>query len=537
MSPGKRISISSIVDQVRKFNQQLLLLAISRCVARLDSQPGRMEDVLVPVRIGSHVVERKVTLATHSLATLTRITLAHGNQRARREPTDLDIGTLDTRVRQLPAYMGTQPLGTQRPGFGMESLREALFQMAYDQFPMQINDEMLQIGRSILLFEKIPQILRQEGETPPIEIGNAIREVYGMTMRQFMATGFLTYKYAQAQAGNTMRISEFHRFLDNALPGRWMGEEHDRPTSKSFDLFLQSTARNYEWFRKEIGNLTSTDERFTRVEKWPLLAYPIVRLNDDEILAPIPKMLIDRVASGVFHDLANHFQGAKGNSFRDYFGRIFERYVGHHLEQVFPLEDLIPETQYTVEGQTRSTPDWTVNSSFGAIVMECRSSSFKRDTRKFADMPHIIKDLERIGTDPLVNGCRKIDDLKANKTEVKLKRTDNVRFGLCTFERLMPLGFFGTLLADQIPELVESGFQFYIMPLAELELICAYQNPAIFIQAIDALTFDERWRLSFDEGEKRFDSVIQVDPDSSIVHDAAAEFFGMFGVVEEGGTC
>lgn len=502
----------------------------------LDNQPGRMRDVVVPVRLGAHIIGRNMTLATHSLAVLTRITLAHGNQWARREPKDHDIATLDNWVRGLPAFMGTEPLGTQPPGFGMGSLHEALFQMSYDQFPVQYEDEMVQIGRSILLFEKTPQILRQEGSESPIEIDNAVRDVYGMSMRQFMATGYVTYKYILVRAGDVMRISEIHRFLDNDLPGLWAGKEHDRPTSKSLDLFLQKTARDYAWFREEIGNLINTDERFTRVEKWPLPAYPIVRMNDNEFLAPIPKMLIDRVASGVFHDLANHFQGANGNSFRDYFGRIFERYVGYHLEQAFPLEDLIPETPYTVNKQSRSTPDWTVNSSFGAIVMECRSASFKQDTRKFANMPRIINDLERIGTDPLKKGSSKIHDMKANITEIKLKNTDNIRFGLCTFERLLPLGLFGTLLANQIPSLVENGFQFYIMPLEELELICAYKDPSIFIRAIDALTFDERWRAPFDEGvEKRLDSVTPVvDPPSSIVHDAAGEFRRMCGDINEG---
>ena len=354
----------------------------------------------------------------------------------------------------------------------------------------------------------------------PIEINDAFIEISGMTMRQFMMTGCLIHSIAKDKQGDSMRISEIRSFFDNDLPSVWRGDEADRPTARSLDKFLQITTLDCNEFRQAIGDLMTDDERFVRVEKWPLPAYPIIRIGQDEILAPIPKMLIDRVSVSIFHDLANHFK-----EFRPYFGRIFERYVGYNLELVFPKEYLISETTYKASKQNRSTPDWTVNSPDGAIMIECRSSSFTRDTRRFADMPHIVKDLERIGIDPLRKGVQKINDLKMGNAAFPLKNTADTRFGICTFERLEPLNLYGILLANQIPTELAKGFRFHIAPLVELEQMCAFKDPSLFVQVIDILTFDEGWHDPSHSVQKRLDEVISKPPDSFIVREAADNFF------------
>lgn len=463
---------------------------------------------------------------THSLAVLARITLAHGNQWAKREPTDADVARLDNWVRQLPAFIGINPLGSRPYGTNIEAAYETFFQLSYDQFPLQRRDGWLGIGRALLLFEKIPQILHGEGVKLPIEINDAFMEISGMTMREFMMTGCRIYKMAKDKQGGLMQISEMHRFFDNDLPSIWRGDESDRPTARSLDKFLQIAARDCNEFRRAIGDLMTDDERFVRVEKWPLPTYPIIRIGRDEILAPIPKMLLDRVSTGIFHDLANHFAGqGVSNKFRSYFGRIFERYIGYHLELVFPKEYLIPETKYRASKQNRSTPDWTVNSPDGAIMIECRSSLFTLDARRFADMPRIVSDLERIGADPLRKGVQKINELKMDNAAFPLKSTADVRFGICTFERLEPLNLYGILLADQIPTELAEGFLFHIAPLGELERICALRDPSLFVQAIDVLTFDESWRDPFHSVQKRLDEVIPKHPESFIVREASDNFF------------
>lgn len=529
MSRAEDIPLSYIVGRIRKFSQRALLLAISRLAAGLDGKPKRMEEVVIPKFIGSHVIHQESLLATHSLAVLTRITLAHGNQWARREPTDDDVARLDNWVRQLPPFRGTQPLGSKPSGTNTEALRESFFQLSYDQFPLQRHNDNRDIGRSLLLFETIPHMMKDEGKPISTDIGESFREIWGMTLRQFMVTGYIVYAQNQAQTGKAMRIKEFNRLLDNDLPGVWRGNESDLPTSASFERFLQIYALGCDEFRQKIGDLTKDDERFVRVEKWPLHAYPIVRLGKNEILAPIPKMLIDRITNGVFHDIANHFKGAGGvNSFRADFGHIFERYVGYNLELVFPREYLVPETQYQAAKQTRSTPDWTINSPDGAIAIECRSSSFRLDTRTFADMQRITKDLVRIATDPLIKGAGKISDLKKNMA-FPLKSANDVRFGICTFERLHPLGLFGAILADEITSAIEEGFQFYIAQLVELERICAFKDPSLFIQFIDTLTFDEGWRDPLSEVHKRLNNPTSRTPTSSILRDKADEFIELFG--------
>ena len=242
-------SISELITEVRKFNQRGLLIAIAKHATEMFDEEGRIRVFEFSVQFGSYEVHRRAILATHSLASLTRIVLAHGSYWAKDVPTLSDIIRLDSWVRHLSPYTGNSRTSD------LESIYEMLFQASYHQFPMQLHNEYIQIGRSLAVFEKIPEALANEGEESLLSISSTFDETLGMSLRQFMATGFVIAAYALQN--NLMRVSEIHRFLTEELPAIWTGNPQDCPTPISLTRFLEVTSLDCAEFKKEIGDLSA----------------------------------------------------------------------------------------------------------------------------------------------------------------------------------------------------------------------------------------------------------------------------------------
>jgi hypothetical protein len=259
---------------------------------------------------------------------------------------------------------------------------------------------------------------------------------------------------------------------------------------------------DFQGFAENIGDLREQDECLIALDFQPFLQYPVVRSGNDEYMVPIPKLLIDRFTNGLFHDFANRMKGSgHANSFRTYFGKLFERYVGLQLSMVFDPTQLNPEQNYGKAGKT--TPDWVVNDPELSLAIECRSSTFTLDTQKYADLDRITRDLGKIGVDTLVHIWPKIQDIQEAQTHISLASERAPLQVICTFESLEPIGMFGAFLRGEIRRL--SGKEppkFYLMPVTYLEAMCATENREDFFRALMKLEVDEKWSDPSDEGPR-----------------------------------
>ena len=291
---------------------------------------------------------------------------------------------------------------------------------------------------------------------------------------------------------------------------------------------MAHTALTPEEFKTRIGDLRRQDERLINVDSQPLLSYPIVRTGPNEIVVPIPKLLLDRITNGLFHDFSAHLdRTGEDVPFRTHFGELFEEYVGMQLRLVFGEHELVPETPYGAKQHLNSTPDWTVNATEGAAALECRSSTFTLNTRKCGEIELIKRDLERIGVETLVRLDQKSNDMQAGLTPVHLLVDEPIRKVLCTYESLEPLGLFGGLLKDRlVEELGGEPETFHLMPLPYLERLCAGGSRALFYRGLAELRVDDRWKSYFDEGPMaRFEAAMGGAPDANPITSGAYERF------------
>lgn len=311
-----------------------------------------------------------------------------------------------------------------------------------------------------------------------------------MSMRQFVYSGL--WAFGATLQGKSFKLRQIDDEVAK-LQEVWRGRVNDMPTGDTIRRALLNSSLNISEFGDRIGDLRKQDETLIAYDYGPLLEFPLVQLSDEEYICPIPKLLVDRFTDGLFHDFANGLGGTgKGNDFRAYFGRLFERYVGMQLALVFQADQLKPETHYG--NPDKSTPDWVVDYPSYCLGLECRSSTFTLTTRQFADIDGILRDLVRIGAQTLKDLWPKLKNLQRGTTPISLSSHELPVGSICTFESLEPIGLFGGLMAKAAKEVGHEGQErFHLVPIVYLESMCAFRDPEIFIKALKTLQVDETW--------------------------------------------
>lgn len=518
-----RPSISSIVADLRKFGLRETLGIISQIAVKLWDYPGRHYEIKGPGKRGKYVFPDRVVVSTHSLAGLARIVLGSGFAFKSDVPTVEDVVYLQNRVAGLP----TNVEGELYEEGGLERL---MFQLSNQQFRFQIGGNQLDLARTLVLYERVPELLQTEGFEAPFNLEDKFEEISGMKLITYIWSGFMLLTKCFTSSSPYLSDSLTEGDL-SMISKSWRGSPDDRPSNESFGKFIAINSLDLGRFRDRIGDLRRKDERLISLDYEPLLTYPVVRTGQQEIVVPIPNLLIDRISTGIFHLFSAHMEGVgRHNPFRSYFGRIFDRYVGMQLSLVFSSEDIMPEQQY---GDGRHTPDWFINTSEDPIAIECRSSTFRSETRKSANFEMIMDDLTRIGSDAITGISRKVEDIRTGQTPIRMKSNQDPMIALCTWEDLRPLGLFGGLLHRRLTETMERVPQgYFLIPITMLEAMCSFQDRSSFINALGQLKVEPGWLNPHDEGpEKRWESSMPSKiPKNPILEEADAEIRSVFSI-------
>lgn len=108
---------------------------------------------------------------------------------------------------------------------------------------------------------------------------------------------------------------------------------------------------------------------------------PLIRLGNGEVVCPVPMLLADRLSTGVYFDIADHYknEGLGRSSFTTAYGSLYEDYVGNLLSEVYERGDALLDAEVYVSNQLpkgRNQPsvcDWIVFEDDTVILIECKS--------------------------------------------------------------------------------------------------------------------------------------------------------------------
>ena len=139
----------------------------------------------------------------------------------------------------------------------------------------------------------------------------------------------------------------------------------------------------------------------------PLLSYPIIKpcqnqqsstLDQIFFHAPIPELVASRISTGIFYQMYNAFATESGNKFSEYFGHVFEKYVGLVLSNCIKSEQLVSESDLRkfYPANKGKAPDWIVIDGSTAILLECKATRFSRAAQAIASEEAINSSLAQV---------------------------------------------------------------------------------------------------------------------------------------------
>ena len=275
-------------------------------------------------------------------------------------------------------------------------IRGFMFRAAWEQFPLQ-EAKNRPIPRMLSILLDANQALGRS----PVDVEAEWLHLTGISLERFIEIGFLFYAGASKYASVQRHFPATGPFAGIITP-------------EECEAFLKFTSATYEEFRDMSARpeYRIDDPLYAKTEFNVLHQRPLIVVGDN-LVAPVPRILLQRVTDGLRFDLRDAMREERGNRFSSYFGFLFEHYVGSLLKWAFGDVNVKPEPVYGV--REKRGPDWIVldHANATALLFECRTSSLMLESKSTGEAERILGDLKRILIDTATKYPQKIRDLQS----------------------------------------------------------------------------------------------------------------------------
>lgn len=233
-------------------------------------------------------------------------------------------------------------------------------------------------------------------------LADYILELTGMSLLHYMQLGMLICF--------TMRDVGIYR--PQSILGCKIDVFRDICISEKLDPFIALVGISAQEFRKRVQQ---TDDKKPLMQKYTLnllFEKPIISTTADTV-APIPRLLIDKVSQGIYFDLFNYIKDATGDAqwFPNAFGQLFEDYIGTLLADRYHTgENLYHGDNYDFSGYAGKRCDWIIFERDAIVLLETKSARFPRYVIESMDI-NLVREfvssryLNEAGADQLLE-CR-----------------------------------------------------------------------------------------------------------------------------------
>ncbi len=299
-----------------------------------------------------------------------------------------------------------------------------------------------QCGRSIYLFKEIPNSIKGKGNA--FDLDTAFTKHYGVTLDDFISVGYVAFSAANADRSKG-RVG---------FSGGYFQKARDQgmllPDDEAISLVMDKLAAN-QWRMTELyEEYKQKDRNYASYDYNPLFIHPIVRpwiksasttMDDDRFMAPLPELILTRLSSGIYEELAYKCK----SDFQKYFGHVFEEYVGEVLRHCVAPSTIISEDEIrrAYSDKRGKTPDWVVIEKSTAILVECKAVGYQRKAVAMGDETTIDQTIDKIA-----EGLVQMHEFK---DACLGKKPGLERLHHCTEYKLLLLTYEPIFLSNSIP--------------------------------------------------------------------------------------
>ena len=256
-----------------------------------------------------------------------------------------------------------------------------MVRMYGEQFEYQF-DFMQFIARTIVIFMDVIDTVPPDKFEP---LNTIFERETGLTFRDYFILVLGVWAVSQ-QTGT---------FRKGALTEAQIPSMQDAFTDEKVSNLLKILSVDYKQFREEDESANEKLEPvFTKTRFNPLLVYPIIKTdvaNGDPYVVPNTLAFLKRGYGGLYWWFHRYFENdGKQQDFRNYFGGVFEQYVGRILKNAYGEQEVHPEISYP-KGKFI---DWWVERNGTIYLFEAKAYQFALPTKQTGDIEFVAKEVK-----------------------------------------------------------------------------------------------------------------------------------------------
>ena len=345
-----------------------------------------------------------------------------------------------------------------------------VLRMVGHQFPFNIST-FGHHAQPFMLFKKIPNILKGRYFKHTFDIESAFFELNDFSISDFIDVCFITHSVA-------MENSHFTRaYLEKSR------EKLNVPDENTFSKIIDSIAGDPEKLSTCYYKFRNENRKYRMYDLNPLFLFPIVRpwshnshvpYSKDRMIAPIPNLIAYRMSTGVYYQLFNEYK----SNFSDYFGIVFENYVGWILKETIDEQKIVHERTIRINfpEELGPVPDFVIIDDDSAVLIECKATKFTRVALVTGKEDYVIDSLKQMikGLVQLAKFRKTcIDKHPSLEMFHKYKSFEAV---LLTLEPLYLINsvLFRDLINEELSKEGISKFDWIVLSINELEVLQAH---------------------------------------------------------------
>lgn len=361
------------------------------------------------------------------------------------------------------------------------TIMELLLPLHQEQMTHQIHPLEL-MARSIVLFRDLPS------QISSVRISEGLHGVFeketGITIGAYFRIASAVYATARQSA--TFSIESLTRSTVNTLK--------DVLTFDQVMAFLNILSADYKKIRAaDVRENAKLEDQYTKTRFNPLLIFPIVETDykryGDQYVIPSMTSYMRKAYIDIFWWFNRHFESidrSVSRDYRNYFGELFEQYVGLILKSIFGDSRVSSKVIYA---KGKQFFDWYVEEEDKYLLFEATATAFRRESLQTGKSEHVQQEVGKIVD--AIQQCFKAIKRVEISSELSRFRT----------KRLVPIIVFynvpfasGDLFKDLIKGEVEKrvednsslqgmeSFRYFSMGIEELEFLDSSLNPGVDLE-------------------------------------------------------
>jgi hypothetical protein len=183
-------------------------------------------------------------------------------------------------------------------------------------------------------------------------------------------------------------------------------------TDEKVESYLKILSADYNAFRSEDKKLNALlAPEFTKFRLNPLLVYPIIKSDKtvgDPYIIPNTLAFAKKAFGGLYWWFHLYFEKHKQwHDFRDYYGKLFEQYVGQVLKQMYGQANVHPEITY----DNKKFIDWWIERDSKIYLFEAKAYQFALLTKQTGGLELLIKEVKSKIVGAIIQVYRRLQEI------------------------------------------------------------------------------------------------------------------------------